>query len=63
MNNCLWCTALLLDGIAFMWYPILYENPSLKEKNPSSTVALSRMGAAWLLYGVGLCLGIALLTQ
>jgi hypothetical protein len=56
-------SALLLDGIAFMWFPTLYENPKLKQKNPSSSVILSRMGAAWILGGVGVCLGIALLTQ
>ncbi len=55
-------TALLLDGIAYMWFPTLYENPTLKQKNSSSSIVLSRMGAAWLLYGVGVCLGIALLT-
>jgi hypothetical protein len=56
-------SALLLDGIVFMWFPtLIYENSILKQKNPSSAVAFSRMGAAWILYGVGVCLGIALLT-
>jgi hypothetical protein len=55
-------SALLLDGIAFMWFPTLYENPKLKEKNPSSSIILSRMGAAWILWGVGVSFGIALLT-
>jgi hypothetical protein len=55
-------SALLLDGIAFMWFPTLYENPKLKEKNPSSSIILSRMGAASILGGVGIILGVALLT-
>jgi hypothetical protein len=55
--------ALMLDGIAFMWFPTLYENPTLKQKNPLSSIVLSRMGAAWILGGVGICLSIALLTQ
>jgi len=56
-------TALLLDGVAFMWFPTLYENPSLNQKNSTSSIIRSRMGAAWILWGVGVCLGIALLTQ
>jgi hypothetical protein len=55
-------TALLLDGIAFMWFPTIYENPTLKQKNPSSSIIFSRMGAASILGGVGILLGIALLT-
>jgi len=56
-------TALLLDGIAFMWFPTLYENPSLKQKNPTSSIILSRMGAGLILWGAGIFLGVALLTQ
>jgi hypothetical protein len=54
--------ALLLDGIAFMWFPTLYENPKLKQKNLSSSILFSRMGAGWILWGVGVSFGIALLT-
>jgi hypothetical protein len=45
-----------------MWFPTLYENPSLKKKNPTSSIIVSRMGTAWILYGVGICFSIALLT-
>jgi hypothetical protein len=55
-------SALLLDGIAFMWFPTLYENPKLKQKRLSSSIVFSRMGAAWILWGVGVSFGIALLT-
>jgi len=55
--------ALMLDCVAFMWFPTLYENPTLKQKNPLSSIVLSRMGAAWILGGVGIILSIALLTQ
>ena len=55
-------SALLLDGIAFMWFPTIYENPELKQKNPAAAVTVSRMGAALILGGVGVILGIALLT-
>jgi hypothetical protein len=55
-------SALLLDGIAFMWFPTIYENPELKQKNPPAAVTVSRMGAALILGGVGVILGIALLT-
>lgn len=54
--------ALLLDGTAFMWFPTLYENPTLRKQNAFSAVSFSRMGAAWILGGVGMCLSIALLT-
>jgi hypothetical protein len=55
-------TALLLDGIAFMWFPTLYENPKLKQKNSSSSILFSRMDAGWIVWGVGVSFGIALLT-
>jgi hypothetical protein len=55
-------SALLLDGIAFMWFPTIYENPELKQKNPPAAVTVSRMGAALILGGVGILLGIALFT-
>ena len=55
-------SALLLDGIAFMWFPTIYENPELKQKNPAAAVTVSRMGAALILGGVGIILGIGLFT-
>lgn len=48
--------ALLLDGIAFMWFPALYENPTLRKTSPPTAVAISRMGAAWILFGAGVVL-------
>jgi hypothetical protein len=56
-------SALMLDGVAYMWFPSLYENPSLKKKNPHLAIAFSRMGAAWLLWGVGASFVVALLTH
>ena len=56
-------TALLMDGVAFMWFPKLYENPLLTRKNAPLAMAFSRMGAASILWGVGILLGIALLTN
>lgn len=55
-------SALLLDGAAFMWLPTIYENPGLKEKDPPAAVTISRMGAAWILGGVGIIFVMALLT-
>jgi hypothetical protein len=55
--------ALLLDGVAFMWFPTLYENPLIKKSNPHSAMAFSRMGAASILWGVGAVFAVALLTQ
>jgi hypothetical protein len=55
--------ALLLDGIAFMWFPTLYENPTIRKKNLSSAITISRMGAASILFGVGASFCLALLTQ
>ncbi len=54
--------ALMLDGIALMWYPTLYENPSLRKKKSSWSIAFSRMGAAWLLWFVSISFAIALFT-
>lgn len=56
------CVALLLDGAALMWYPTLYENPSLRKKNSFASLTFSRMGAAWLLWTFGLNLFIGLFT-
>lgn len=56
-------TTLILDGIAMTWFPSLYENESIKKTNPRSAIALSRMGAGWLLYGTGFALGLALITS
>ena len=55
-------SALLLDGIAFMWFPTIYENPELKQKNQHAVVTVSRMAAASILGGVGIILAVALLT-
>lgn len=55
--------ALLLDGAALMFFPTVYENPELTSKNAPLAVATSRMGAAWILFGVGTCFGIALLAR
>ena len=54
--------ALLLDGTAFMWFPTLYENPTIRKKNLSLAVAYSRMGAASILFGAGASFCVALLT-
>ena len=48
--------ALLLDGIAMMWFPTLYENPSLRKTNPTLAMSFSRMGAASILFGAGVTL-------
>lgn len=45
-------SATLFDGVALMWFPILYENPTIRKTNLPAAVAISRMGAAWILYGV-----------
>ena len=54
--------ALFLDGIAFMWFPDLYENPSLSQIKSPLAIQYSRQGAAWILWGVGAALTIALAT-
>lgn len=53
--------ALFLDGIAMMWFPDLYEDPSLRKTNPPLAVSNSRMGAAWILFGAGVVLGLGFL--
>lgn len=57
------CAAIMLDGIALMWFPTLYENPPLRQRNTFSSISFSRMGAAWLLWGVGTALLVAIITQ
>jgi hypothetical protein len=56
-------SALMLDGLAYMWFPTLYENPTLKKKNPPLSMALSRMGAGWLLWSTAIYFAIALFTS
>lgn len=53
---------LILDGLAFSFYPQLYENEDVKKKDANLAVSLSRTGASWLLYGVGCCLLFAAFT-
>ena len=55
-------SALLLDGIAMMWFPHIYENPDLMKRNNALALLYSRRGAAWILWGVGVGLIVALLT-
>ena len=45
--------ATLIDAVALRWLPPLY----------SGSAQVCRLGAAWLLWGYGLSLGIALLMQ
>jgi hypothetical protein len=45
-------SATLFDGTALMWFPILYENPTIRKTNLPAAVVFSRMGAAWILYSV-----------
>ena len=54
--------ATLLDGVALMWFPQVYENSELMARNSPLAVLLSRRGAAWILWGVGAGLVLALLT-
>lgn len=54
---------LICDGLVLTFYPSLYENEQLRKINPSAATFFSRAGAAWLLYGAGLCLAIVVLTQ
>lgn len=56
-------TTLLLDGIGFTWLSHLYENEDVKQKDPNLAARMSRTGAAWLLYGTGLCLLMGALTK
>ena len=55
--------ALILDGIAFMWFPELYENPSLSKIKSPLAIRYSRQGAAFLLWGVGISLVVALVSH
>jgi hypothetical protein len=55
-------TAIMLDGTALMWFPTLYENPSLRKKNSFSSNSVLRMSAAFLLWAFGISFAIALLT-
>ena len=52
--------ALFLDGMALMWSPELYENPSLNNIKSPLAMRYSRQGAAWLLWTFGVGLAIAL---
>ena len=54
--------ALLLDGTAFMFFPEVYENPEMSKTDRQKAVYHSRKGAASILWGVGVILGIALYT-
>lgn len=56
-------TTLLLDGLGFTWLSSLYENEDVKKKDPHLASTMSRIGAAWLLYGTGLCLLMAAITK
>jgi hypothetical protein len=51
--------AFLLDGVALMWFPTLYENPPLQKRNPQLATAFSGMGAAWILWDAEVCLSIS----
>lgn len=54
---------LMCDGFAYTFHSHLYENEQLKKTNPSAATFISRFGAAWLLFGTGCCLAIAVFTQ
>ena len=55
--------ALFLDGIALMWVPAVYENPSLSKIKSPLAIHYSRQGAASLLWGVGALLTVALIKH
>ena len=55
-------SATFFDGIALMWFPELYENPTIRKTNSSLAVIYSRMGAAWILYGVAASFFVVFLT-
>lgn len=55
-------SATLFDGVALMWFPTVYENPTIRKTNLPAAVAISRMGAAWILFGVAASLFIAIST-
>ena len=52
--------ALFLDGAAMMWFPEIYENPSLNKIKSPLAIRYSRQGAAWLLWTFGAGFAIAL---
>lgn len=52
-------TTLMLDGIGFNFFPSWYEDENVKKVNPQVATQYSRTGAAWLLYGTGMCIFIA----
>ena len=52
--------ALFLDGMALMWAPEFYENPSLSKTKSPLAIRYSRQGAAWLLWTFGVGFAIAL---
>lgn len=56
-------TALFLDGTAMMWFPELYENPSLNRIKSPLAMRFSRQGAAWLLWTFGTAFAMALYTH
>ena len=39
-------SATFFDGTALMWFPTLYENPTIRKTNLPAAVVISRMGAA-----------------
>ena len=55
--------ALFLDGTAFMWFPAVYENPSLSKIKSPLAIHYSRQGAASILWGVGALLTVALIKH
>ena len=55
--------ATLLDGVALMWFPVIYENSALMKANSSLAMFLSRRGGAWILWGVGAALVLSLLSS
>ena len=56
-------TAFIIDGVVLMWFPALYENETIRKRNPNLAIIVSRMGAASLLYRTGVCISLALITQ
>ena len=54
--------ATMIDGTALMWFPHIYENPELMKRNSTLAIILSRRGAAWILWGVGVGFLVAIIT-
>ena len=50
-------TMLMIDGLAVMWSPNSYESTTVADRH------VSRMGTAWLLWGIGGSLGCVLLLK